>query len=307
MIFKKNEPTLIICDNRTKKLSNEFYKNIKKITNKVNLINVGNLKFHGDKINKSVKKEMLVSKVIFCLTKYSLAHSTERIQASKKGARFLSLPDYSLKFIRNSAIKVNYKKISKEMKKFVNIFNKGKKISINNADGTNLDLKISGRKANFCPGYVRKKGDLGSPPDIEVNISPQEKKSNGKAIINGSVTHPKIKLLKKPIKLIIKNGKIFELKCDNKKNERVLKKLFGNKKSKRRVLAECGVGFNPKAKLTGHMLTDEGSRGCIHLGFGANHTVGGKNKINFHIDLIMQKTSMYVDEKMIIKKGKFLI
>ena len=279
--LKKNEPALIICDNKTKKLSNEFLRNIKKITNKVNLINLGNLKFHGDKINKNVKKEMVKSKIIFCLTKYSLAHSSERIIASKRGARFLSLPDYSFKFIRNPAIKVNYKKISKNMKKFFNLFNKGKKILIKNENGTNLELKVSGRKANFCPGYVSKKGDLGSPPDIEVNISPLENQSTGIAIINGSVTHPKIKLLKKPIKLLIKKGKIHELNSDNKKYEKILKKIFGNRKSKKRILAECGIGFNPKAKLTGHMLTDEGSKGCIHLGFGANHTVGGKNKISY--------------------------
>ena len=31
------------------------------------------------------------------------------------------------------------------------------------------------RYSNFCPGYILKNGDLGSPPDSEINISPQKK------------------------------------------------------------------------------------------------------------------------------------
>jgi 2,5-dihydroxypyridine 5,6-dioxygenase len=305
--LKRNEPTLLLYDNSTKNLADLFKKVIKKITEKITLIHVGNLKFHGEEVNKKIEIEMCKSKLILCLTKYSLAHSSARIEASKKGARFLSLPNYSLKFIKDNSINVNFKKIGPQTRKISNILSKGKSINITSKRGTNLNLKISKRKANSCPGYVVKNGDLGSPPDIEANISPLEQFSNGIAFIDGSVTHPKIKLLKKPIKLIIKNGKIHEIEVDDKNVKKILNKIFQKKSSKRRVLAECGIGLNPKAKLSGHMLTDEGSKGCIHLGFGANHTVGGKNKINFHIDLVMKNTSLYVDNKLIIDKGKLQI
>ena len=208
----------------------------------------------------------------------------------------------------NLQLNSEVKRISKKNNDIILITStKGKSINITSKRGTNLNLKISKRKANSCPGYVVKNGDLGSPPDIEANISPLEQFSNGIAFIDGSVTHPKIKLLKKPIKLIIKNGKIHEIEVDDKNVKKILNKIFQKKSSKRRVLAECGIGLNPKAKLSGHMLTDEGSKGCIHLGFGANHTVGGKNKINFHIDLVMKNTSLYVDNKLIIDKGKLQI
>ena len=305
--LKRSEKTLVLFDRSTKSLSRFFYKSIKTKTKNIKMIDVGNLKFHGEEVNNDIKKEMCKSKLIFCLTKYSLAHSTARIQASKKGARFLSLPNYSLKFIKNKAIRVNYKKIASRTQKLSKILTKGKKINIISKTGTNLNLFIQNRKANFCPGYVKKKGDLGSPPDIEVNISPREKMSKGIAYINGSITHPKIKLLKKPIKLTITNGFITKIEGKNKKINILLNKIFGKKKSKKRVLAECGIGLNPDAKLSGHMLTDEGSKGCIHLGFGANHTVGGKNKIDFHIDLVMKKTSLYIDGKLIINEGKLFI
>ena len=64
--------------------------------------------------------------------------------------------------------------------------------------------------------------------------------------------------------------------------------LKSTKNNKSRVLAELGIGFNKKAKLTGMMLTDEGSAGNIHFGFGSNYTVGGKNKVSFHIDIVVK-------------------
>ena len=302
--LKKNEKSLILYDDKTKKIAKFFYNQITKKTINNKIINVGKLKFHGGKIKKKIEQEMCKSNLIFCLTKYSLAHSNSRIIASKKGARFLSLPDYSSTFIKDKSIIVNYKKISKGMKKYYNLLNKGNRIKILSKFGTNIDILIKGRKANFCPGFVKKKGDLGSPPDIETNISPVESCSNGEVIVNGSITHPKIKLLKDPVNLKINKGRISKIETKNIKLRKVLSRLFGQKNSKKRILAECGIGFNPKAKLSGHMLTDEGSKGCIHLGFGSNYTVGGKNKVNFHIDLILKNTTLLVDGKQLVKEGR---
>ena len=69
------------------------------------------------------------------------------------------------------------------------------------------------------------------------------------------------------------------------------------------VLAECGVGLNPAATLTGVMLTDEGSLGTVHFGFGSNSTVGGINEIAFHVDFVCRAATMSVDGKVIIQKG----
>ena len=55
------------------------------------------------------------------------------------------------------------------------------------------------------------------------------------------------------------------------------------------------------------MLTDEGVAGCIHFGFGSNHTVGGTNVISFHIDVIIKKPSMTIDSYNVIENGRFLI
>ena len=73
------------------------------------------------------------------------------------------------------------------------------------------------------------------------------------------------------------------------------------------IAAEFGVGLNPKAKLIGNMLQDEGALGTIHIGIGANSTIGGLNHVNFHLDHIIRNPTFFIDNKCIMENGKFII
>lgn len=298
---------LIIYDSSTQNLLKYFIpvfykKNIFTICKKIDL-----KKNHGFEPSIEIAKLMKESNLVLCLTKYSMAHSKARNNFSKIGGRFLSMPGYSKKILSDKAILANFKEHDKITKKISKILTLGKKCKIFSEDGTNLECNLSGRLANSCPGHVMEKGSLGSPPDVEANISPIENQSNGFLTINGSIANEEIGLLNKPVYLIIKNGKIAQIKSDSKKINNLLKKTFYKFGPKSKVLAEIGIGLNKKAKLTGHMLTDEGSYGCIHFGFGSNFSVGGKNKVDFHLDFITKKHSLYIDKKLIIKKGRIVI
>ena len=72
------------------------------------------------------------------------------------------------------------------------------------------------------------------------------------------------------------------------------------------VLGEFGIGFNNKAKLCGNMLIDEGTQGSVHFGMGSNWTIGGNNRVGFHLDFVMMGASVYVDDRLIIDKGILL-
>ncbi len=298
---------LIIYDSSTLNILKYFVsalnqKNIFTISKKINL-----KKNHGFEPPVGIANAMNDSNLVLCLTKYSMAHSKARNNFSKKGGRFLSMPGYSKKILSNKALLANFKKHETITKKISKILSLGNRCKILSEDGTFLECDINGRLANCCPGHVVEKGSLGSPPDIEANISPIENKSRGFLTINGSIANEKIGLLKKPIYLVIKKGKISAIKSKSKKINNLLNKEFYRFGPKSKVLAEIGIGLNKKSKLTGHMLTDEGSYGCIHFGFGSNFSVGGKNKVNFHLDFITRRHSLYVDDKLIIKKGKIVI
>jgi len=87
-----------------------------------------------------------------------------------------------------------------------------------------------------------------------------------------------------------------------------LHNLFNSQESHlKKVLAEFGIGLNPEARLCGSMLEDEGCLGTIHFGFGSNSTIGGKNKVNFHLDLVVKEPTIIVDDQKIMENGNLLI
>lgn len=304
--LKQDELVLIIYDSSTEHLLNAFIEEIEKLTVQCKIRKIPEQKMHGIEPPTSVGIEMQNSNLILALTKMSLAHTKARQIASFNGARYLSLAEYSTDILKSDAIKGVNKGNTAAMKKLCNLLDNGNKAFITTKKGTNLYLDLSERKSNFCPGFVEKSGDLGSPPDMEVNISPLETRTNGTIVIDGSVTHPLLGLVKEDIHLELNNGIIS--KISQNREGKILNDIFNStKKENAKVLAELGVGFNKKAKLTGMMLTDEGVAGCIHFGFGSNHTVGGTNVISFHIDVIIQKPSMTVDSYNVIENGRFLI
>lgn len=301
--LKKQDRAIVLCDQHTKSIAETFITVAEEFETKLLLVVIPELKNHGEEPPVFAVKKMQTATLIISLCRYSLAHSNARIQAAKLGARFLSLPLYTWELLSDPSLQIDFKSHAQQVKKFSDAFTRGKKIHITTEAGTDITLDITNRIGNYCPGFVEKPGDLGSPPDIEANVSPIEDSAEGVVIIDGSITHPYFGLLNTPVKLTVQKGRITSFDSDCRAYVEGLNQLFGSLNSKRRVLAECGVGLNPAAKLTGTMLTDEGALGYLHFGFGANHTVGGLNEVDFHLDFVFRSGTLAVDQCFLIQAG----
>lgn len=294
---------ILLCDPKTRSIADAFFEVALANNIRLNVLEIPELQNHGSEPPKDAAEQMSSSTLIMSLCGYSLAHSSARLRAAKKGARFLSLPLYTWDLLEDPCLHIDFKSHAPQVMNFANAFTKGQKIHVTTKAGTDITIDITDRVGNYCPGFVEAAGDLGSPPDIEANVSPIETNSHGVVVIDGSITHPNFGLLKKPVKLTVKNGKIVQFESEDQQQVNDLNKLFGPLGSKRRVLAECGVGLNPAAKLTGIMLTDEGALGYLHFGFGANHTVGGCNDVDFHLDFVFRAATLKVDSRVLIEMG----
>ena len=72
-------------------------------------------------------------------------------------------------------------------------------------------------------------------------------------------------------------------------------------------MAEFAFGTNPKAKITGVTLEDEKVMETIHIALGNNKSYGGTADVPFHSDCIIKEPDVFIDNKLVMKKGKFLI
>ena len=74
-----------------------------------------------------------------------------------------------------------------------------------------------------------------------------------------------------------------------------------------RNIAEFGIGTNENAKITGNILEDEKVIGTCHIALGNNAGFGGKVNVQLHIDGIIKKPTIFVDNKKILDDGRLLI
>lgn len=302
--LRNGEAVLIVCDSDTRLLGELLESRAKLVTPAVTLIEIPLLNMHGQEPPAEVAQKMALADLCLGITSKSMAHTQARRNAAAKGGRYLSLPDYSVELLGAPSLRADYEGRAVLARRVADVFTAGTSVKVTSSAGTDIMLRIDGRVGNCCPGYVDGPGELGSPPDIESNVSPIETSAEGVVVVDGSIPYPGIGLLTEPVTLTVTCGRIVEINGNSEVVEK-LKRLFESVgSSKAYILAECGVGLNDRATLTGLMLTDEGAAGTMHFGFGSNATVGGENDVPFHLDFIFCSPSLEVDGVSILQSGE---
>lgn len=306
-IESEKTKVLIIYDNTTKQWIQLLEQVLCKLGKIIDKVKLDIAHCHGEEPSLLVRNRMLESEAIMCMTCYSLAHTEARKLAEKEGIPFLSMPGYTFELLKNPAVYADYESKISQVNEYAYMLSAGKYVEVISAKGTHLFMDISGRKGNSCPGLTNKEFLLGSPPDIEANIAPLERKTQGQIIVDGSITDQRIGLLQTPVHMNIVDGMVKTIISKDVKIEKEIKQIFYDVGSlKASIIGEFGIGFNDKAILCGNMLIDEGTLGCVHFGIGSNWTIGGENRVNFHLDFVLKEATVLIDNRLVIKEGKIL-
>lgn len=96
-----------------------------------------------------------------------------------------------------------------------------------------------------------------------------------------------IGLVDGPVVLTVEKGRLVQ--ATGEQGELLLT-LLG--KGNGRLAAELGIGTNHAARITGNILEDEKAYETVHVAFGSNHTFGGMNKADVHIDCVTKKPQL---------------
>jgi aminopeptidase len=172
---------------------------------------------------------------------------------------------------------------------------------------TDVELSVKGRKPiDDCGLWTEDKTGYLNLPAGEIFYAPVETSANGEIYFD----LPCLWHFGKQVKGVwfkFKNGKVVEYKVEKglKNFEDVMRNASGEKYR----IAELGIGTNPNAKPTGGMtIVDEKILGTIHMAIGSNKYFGGKNDATIHWDFFknMKTGKMYVDGRLVMKKGKFV-
>jgi leucyl aminopeptidase (aminopeptidase T) len=297
--LKPTESCLILTDTLKEPIAKQFFDYISKINSNVHFEVMEPLSGHGQEPLPRIADLMKKFDVELLITTASLSHTNARRGASSVGARIASMPILTEE-ICNRCLDVDYEKIKENSDRLQRILQASKIIRVTSKAGTDIIFKRGDMEVFSRPGKLDFKGAWGNLPSGEVEFGPMN--ANGKYFVDGSLSG--FEKLKTPLIFSVTGGVVVEI--EGKRSEEV-KHSFDSIGPKAYVVAELGIGTNPKAIVTGNTLEDEKAAGTCHIAVGNNVSYGGKNEVPLHQDGLIKKPTIFADGKIIMKNGKLLL
>jgi len=291
-----NESVLVITDQPLRKIGYAFWQAAKQAKAEAILLEILPRGSNGSEPPPVVAKLMKDFDVLIIPTSKSMSHTKARREACESGARCVTLPGIR-KDTMTRTLNADYNRIAKLSHKVAKIVTGGKKAQVTTPAGTNIIMSIKGRTCRADTGLVHKKGDFSNLPAGEAYIAPVEGTANGIMVIDGAMTGK----VKKPIRIIVKNG--FATNISGGESAKQLEKAIKPFGQSGRNIAELGIGTNHKAKIVGNVLEDEKVLGTVHMALGDNKSMGGKVSVPSHMDGIMLKPTLWIDNRVVMKDG----
>ncbi|ULL14567.1 aminopeptidase [Paenibacillus sp. H1-7] len=296
--LKAGETFLVVTDDVKKELAEALYEAGKQLGAESMLAVMKERTKSGEEPPAPIAIAMANSNVVVCITKHSLTHTQARKQAAAAGARLATMPGITEDMFLEGAISADYVQVKALTEKVTDILTEGQKVRIEK-DGCSLSFSIAGRNGVPSTGMYLNPGESGNLPSGEAYIAPVEGGAEGQIVIDGSVAG--IGKLQSPLVITVEKGRI--VSAEGADADRLLQ-ILGDGDG--RQLGEFGIGTNDKARITGVVLEDEKVYGTIHVAFGSNNTFGGTIAAGVHIDGVVTKPNVYIDDKLIMESGRFV-
>ncbi len=255
---------------------------------------------HGAEPPDYVGKAMLDFDVVVAITTYSISHTEAREKATSKGVRVASMPTFTADmFMPGGPMDVDYRKVAELCERLAKELT-GSKVIVESENGTRLTLSIEGRVWNLDTGLLTSPGSFGNLPAGEVFIAPVEGTAEGRVVVQRG-WFPN---LKEDMVLEVEKGLVVDVKGGGDVGDKFRELLaIGREPSEvelhRRNVAELGVGTNPNAKRPDNVLEAEKILGTVHVAIGDNSHFGGRVSADMHVDFVIPKPTLKVDEKVI--------
>jgi len=299
---KKNEKVLVITDELKREIGYSLYENAKALGHKSLFVEMKSGKINGEEPPAEIAELMQKFDVVLIPTAKSLTHTDARRAASANGVRVATFPGIT-KEIMIRGMNADYSAIAKRSIKLKKILEKGKRIRVTTAAGTDISFDIVGRTAIASKGLFHKKGESGNLPTGETFLAPVEGTANGAFVVDGSMAGLGL-IGDVNIKVEVENG--FAAKITGGRPAKQLREMLDKVGKGARNIAEFGIGTNDSARLSGILLEDEKVMGTIHIALGNNISMGGSFNVPIHLDGVIKKPTVYLDSKLLMDKGKLL-
>jgi leucyl aminopeptidase (aminopeptidase T) len=296
LAVKKGESVLVITDAPERKVGYAFWEAAREVGAEAMLLEILPRSSNGEEPPEAVAGFMKHFDVLIIPTSKSMSHTKARRDACEAGARCVTLPGI-IEDTMERTLNADYNEIAERSIKLAQMVNRGKTARVTTPAGTDISMSLEGRECHADTGLVHKPGDFSNLPAGEAYIAPVEGTANGIIVVDGAM----IGKVKEPIRIVVKDG--FATQITGGKSARELEEMLEPFGQPGRNVAELGIGTNHKAKIVGNVLEDEKVMGTVHMALGDNKSMGGNVSVQSHLDGILLKPTLRIDDKAIMQDG----
>ena len=300
MALKKGESVLVITDEPERRIGYALWEAAKEFASEAMLLEILPRSSNGEEPPEMVAKFMRDFDVLMIPTSKSMSHTKARREACEAGVRCATLPGI-LEDTMQRTLNADYNEIAKRSVKLAEIVSGGETARVTTPAGTDITMSIEGRECHADTGLVHNPGDFSNLPAGEAYIAPVEGTANGIIVVDGAM----VGKVKKPVQIVVKDGYATQITGDKSAEE--LEKILEPFGQPGRNVAELGIGTNDKAKIVGSVLEDEKVMGTVHIGLGDNKSMGGNVSVQSHLDGILLRPTLWVDDRMIMENGELKV
>lgn len=214
--------------------------------------------------------------------------------------RGMSMVMRSVDNFTRGAARADYDALRREGEQLAAVWRQAERIHLTTAGGTDIQAPIRGEAVIIECGFATEPGLEAAFSDGEVSQMPNEGSAEGVLVIDGPIAlvgNPD-----SPITLQVKAGKVVAVEGDSTQAE-ALRQIVQDIPAADNI-AEFGIGLNPLARRNGDFQEEKKARGNVHVALGDNLFYGGQVQSAVHIDMVMYRPTLQLDERVIVAEGR---
>ncbi|HNX51277.1 MAG TPA: aminopeptidase [Thermoanaerobaculaceae bacterium] len=296
--LKPSETLLVLTDPPLLDLARVLVKVARPLAREVLLTEYTARELHGQEPPPPIPALMAAVDVVLAVTTRSITHTAARRTATASGTRVAAMPGITEDCLIRT-MNANYRAIAERTNRVAEMLTRAHLARVTTDLGTDLALPIDGIAAIASTGLILHRSQWGDLPSGEAYLRPQEGKSEGVAVVDGSLAGTGT--LHEPIRIKIREG--VAVGVDGGEQAQSFAAQLERVGPLARSVAELGVGTNDKAIVTGNILEDEKILGTVHVAFGNNTSMGGAIEVPFHVDGIILNPTLTLDGHVVLDRG----
>jgi leucyl aminopeptidase (aminopeptidase T) len=304
MAVTPDETLLIVTDTKLETIGRVLFETGLELDIDTYLVVMKPLPSHGSNAPRAIEAAMAAADAVIAPTSTSLTHTDSRRKACAAGSRVATMPGITEDILRRG-LSADYEAIAHRTIALTEMLSVGNIARITTKLGTDITIPIDGIKAIASTGLIRTPGSFGNLPSGEAYLMPKEGASNGVVVVDGSFAGIGMIPEGETVKLLVKDGYVTSI-TGGSAADRLIELLEPHGRDGRN-LAELGIGTNDTAQVSGMILEDEKVQGTVHVALGNNKSMGGTIGPQIHLDGVIFKPNLWIDNKKILADGTLLL